>query len=313
MKKILVTRRLPPLTQLKLESLNVKLEQWDSYTDPIPRDVLLKQLPLQDGLLCMLTDKIDSEALKGTNLQAISTVSVGMDHIDQEECKKRNILLGNTPDVLTDHTAELCMGLLLATLRKFPSAIDSVRNGSWSTWDPVWMCGSGLRGKSVGIIGLGRIGQAIAERIVPFKPKEILYSGQTRKDTTFKSKFVGFEELIKSSDVVICSCALTPKTKHLIRYETIKQMKPSAYLINIARGGILDQDGLVRALEEGHLSGVGLDVTDPEPLDPKHPLVTKFGDKCMILPHIGSATMETREAMADLALEKLLQNLGINN
>ncbi|KAJ3325406.1 hypothetical protein HDV06_004265 [Boothiomyces sp. JEL0866] len=313
MKKILVTRKLPPLTQLKLESLDIQLWQWNSYTDPIPRDVLLKQLPLNDGLLCMLTDRIDREALNGTNLQAISTVSVGMDHIDQDECNKRNIRLGNTPDVLTDHTAELCMGLLLATLRKFPAAIESVKKGTWSTWDPIWMCGSGLKGKSVGIVGLGRIGQAIAERIVPFKPREILYSGQSAKKTLYESKFVGFEELIKQSDVVILSCALTAATKHLIGYETIKKMKPDAYLINIARGGIVDQDGLVRALEEGHLSGVGLDVTDPEPLNPQHPLVAKFGDKCMILPHIGSATMETREAMAALALEKLLQNLEINH
>ncbi|KAJ3272374.1 hypothetical protein HDV01_005557 [Terramyces sp. JEL0728] len=311
MKKILVTRKLPPITQLKLESLNIKLWQWNSYTDPIPRDVLLKQLPLNDGLLCMLTDSIDKEALEGTSLQAISTVSVGMDHIDQDECKRKDIKLGNTPDVLTDHTAELCMGLLLATLRKFPAAIDSVRNGTWASWDPIWMCGSGLKGKSVGIVGLGRIGQAIAERIVPFKPKEILYSGQTPKQTAFASKFVPFEELIKISDIVICSCALTPSTKHLFGYDVIKQMKADAYLINIARGGIVDQDGLIRALDEGHLSGVGLDVTDPEPLSPQHPLVTKHFDKCMMLPHIGSATMETREAMADLALEKLLHNLEI--
>jgi glyoxylate/hydroxypyruvate reductase len=308
LKKILITRLLPPATQQRLSHLPLHIVQWKSL-DPIPREYFMEQSRDCDGLLIMLTDRIDKEFLATTRTKFISTMSVGMDHIDVSETKSRGIRLFNTPDVLTDATAELGVALLLTLIRRIPAAIEQVKRGGWKTWDPLWMCGQQLTGKTVGIVGMGRIGRGLADRLRPFQVK-IVYTSQTSKDCEFE--YLPFDELIQKSDIVILSCALTESTRHLMNREIFQRMKRSSILINIARGGIVKQDDLVEAMEQNWIAGCGLDVTDPEPMDRFHPLVTQFGERVVVFPHIGSATLETREAMASLALDQLLEALQIS-
>jgi glyoxylate/hydroxypyruvate reductase len=228
-----------------------------------------------------------------------------------EECKKRGIKVGYTPDVLTDATAELTMALLLATSRRLLEANKEVFNGGWKAWSPSWMCGMGLKNSVVGIVGFGRIGQEVAKRIVPFKPARLLY--QNRSDKNIAAKEIGaervvFSELLKSSDFVIICCALTPETTHLFNEVALAQMKRNAILINTARGGIVDQDALYEALVNGEIGGAGLDVCSPEPLPLDSPLLTL--PNCVILPHIGSADIETRIEMSRITACNILAGLN---
>jgi glyoxylate/hydroxypyruvate reductase len=308
MKKILITRLLPPATQQRLSQLPLHIVQWKSL-DPIPRDYFIDQSRDCDGLLIMLTDRVDKEFLATTRTKFISTMSVGMDHIDVLETKRRGIQVFNTPDVLTDATAELGVALILTLIRRIPAAMEQVKTGGWKTWDPLWMCGQQLTGKTIGIVGMGRIGQGLADRLLPFQVK-IVYTSRTNKQCDFT--YVSFDELIQQSDIVILSCALNESTRHLVNRDVLQRMKRSSVLINIARGGIIKQEDLVEAMEKEWIAGCGLDVTDPEPMDPLHPLVTKFGERVVVFPHIGSATVETREAMASLALDQLLKGLQVS-
>ncbi|KAI8896758.1 glyoxylate reductase [Globomyces pollinis-pini] len=314
LKRILVTRKLPIITQQKLEKLNVELTQWQSHEQAIPRHILMDWIKEKDGVLLMLTDKVDTELLSsGSKLQCLSTMSVGCDHIDLEACKNRKVEVYNTPGVLTDATAELAIGLLLSTLRKIPQAINAVKDGKWGPWNPVWMCGTQLTGKTVGIVGLGSIGMAIAERLIPFKIKSLLYTGRTKKETIFPSMFCSLDDLVAQSDIVIIACDLNAQTKGMFDKSVFEKMKSNSVLINIARGLIVNQSDLVDALDNHQIEAVGLDTTDPEPLDTNHPLLTRLQDRCVILPHIGSATFETREAMADLALSQLIHHLDVKS
>ncbi|KAI8972926.1 D-isomer specific 2-hydroxyacid dehydrogenase [Pilobolus umbonatus] len=305
--KLLVTRLLPPVTQQQLESQSVEIIQWKQET-VMPRHQLLKQIKGVDGLLCLLTDKIDTELLDaaGPQLKVIATMSVGYDHIDVPAVLSRHIHLGYTPDVLTDATADLTLLLLLAAARRLKEGIHAAENGSWGDWKPTWLCGSQFTGKTVGIVGLGRIGQAVVRRIRAFGAENIIYTGRTRQSTDI-AKYVTMDTLLQQSDFICICCALTSETQHLFDYAAFKKMKKSVVLVNSARGGIIQQDDLVRALKENLLGAVGLDVTTPEPLPPSHPLYTF--PNCLILPHMGSATMETREKMATMALQNALAGL----
>ncbi|XP_053321805.1 glyoxylate reductase/hydroxypyruvate reductase-like [Spea bombifrons] len=310
--KVYITRRIPPdgLSILK-QSGSCAIEQWDS-DDPIPRSELLKKVVGIQGLYCLLTEKIDKEVLDaaGPSLKVVSTMSVGYDHLSLEELKKRGIRVGFTPDVLTEAVAELTVALLLATSRRLIEAVDEAKNGGWGTWKPLWMCGSGLTGSTVGILGLGRIGEAIAKRLKPFGVKRFIYNDiapRAELATKISAEFVSLDELAKQSDFITVCCALTPDTHGICNKQLLSKMKKNAVFINTSRGGVVNQDDLYDALANGQIAAAGLDVTVPEPLPTDHPLFKL--KNCVILPHIASATVETRNAMAALAANNLLAGL----
>ncbi|KAK1334316.1 hypothetical protein QTO34_005319 [Cnephaeus nilssonii] len=322
--KVFVTRRIPPEGRAVLAgAADCEVEQWDS-DEPIPRKELERGVAGAHGLLCLLTEQVDRKLLDaaGANLKAISTMSVGVDHLALDEIKKRGIRVGYTPDVLTDATAELAVSLLLTTCRRLPEAIEEVKNGGWTAWKPLWMCGYGLTKSTVGIIGLGRIGQAIARRLKPFGVQRFLYSGRQPKPqeaAEFQAEFVPTSQLAAESDFIVVTCSLTPATKGLCNKDFFQQMKNTAVLVNISRelwgthittvfqGRVVNQDDLYQALASGQIAAAGLDVTTPEPLPTNHPLLTL--KNCVILPHIGSATHGTRNTMSLLAANNLLAGL----
>ncbi|KAM8961112.1 glyoxylate reductase/hydroxypyruvate reductase-like isoform 2-T2 [Pelodytes ibericus] len=309
--KVYVTRRIPPDGITILKQSGRLLEQWDS-DDPIPRSELLKKVVGIQGLYCLLTEKIDKEVLDaaGPNLKVVSTMSVGYDHLSLEELKKRGIRVGFTPDVLTEAVAELTIALLLATSRRLIEAVEEAKNGGWGTWKPLWMCGSGLTGSTVGILGLGRIGEAIVNRLKPFGVKKFLYNDITPREelaAKISAEFVSLDELANQSDFITVCCALTPETLGICNKHLFSKMKKSAVFINTSRGAVVNQEDLYHALSNGEIAAAGLDVTVPEPLPVDHPLFKL--KNCVILPHIASATVETRNAMSALAANNLLAGL----
>ncbi|XP_062827642.1 glyoxylate reductase/hydroxypyruvate reductase isoform X2 [Anolis carolinensis] len=220
------------------------------------------------------------------------------------------IRVGYTPDILTDATAELTVALLLATSRRLPESVVEVKNGGWTTWKPLWMCGYGLSGSTVGIIGLGRIGHAVARRLKPFGVTKFLYTGRHPKPEAaaeLNAKFVPLAKLAEESDFVIVTCSLTPDTQGMCNRDFFGKMKKTSVFINTSRGAVVNQDDLYEALVNGHIAAAGLDVTTPEPLPTNNPLLSL--KNCVILPHIGSATYATRNTMSVLAANNLLAGL----
>ncbi|KAF1384651.1 hypothetical protein PFLUV_G00122410 [Perca fluviatilis] len=309
--KVFVTRRIPQEGMKILTTAGVcEVSLWDS-DEPVPRADLLKGVQGAHGILCLLSDKIDAEVLDaaGPNLKVISTLSVGFDHLAIDEIKKRGIRVGYTPDVLTDATAELTVALLLATARRLPEGVEEVKNGGWSSWKPLWLCGYGLSGSTVGVIGLGRIGMAIARRLMPFGVKRLLYSGRTAKANAadVNGEFVSLDTLVSESDFIVVSCSLTPETQGLCDKAFFSKMKNTAVFVNSSRGAVVNQEDLYEALTSGQIAAAGLDVTTPEPLPTNHPLLTL--KNCVVLPHIGSATYSTRGVMGALSAQNLLGGL----
>ncbi|DAA26797.1 glyoxylate reductase/hydroxypyruvate reductase [Bos taurus] len=310
--KVFITRRIPPEGSAALaRAADCEVEQWDS-DEPIPREDLEQRMAGAQGLLCLLSDRIDKKLLDaaGANLKVISTMSVGVDHLALDEIKKRGIRVGYTPGVLTDATAELAVSLLLTTCRRLPEAIEEVKNGGWTSWKPLWMCGHGLSQSTVGIVGLGRIGQAIARRLKPFGVRRFLYTGRQprpQEAAEFQAEFVSTPKLAAESDFIVVACSLTPATRGLCNKDFFQWMKKTAVFVNISRGEVVDQDDLYQALASGQIAAAGLDVTTPEPLPTNHPLLTL--KNCVILPHIGSATHRTRNIMSVLAADNLLAGL----
>ncbi|NXW87010.1 GRHPR reductase, partial [Alopecoenas beccarii] len=309
---VFVTRRIPAEgLRVLSQAAGCHVQLWDSE-EPVPRAELLAGVAGKRGLLCLLSDRIDREVLEaaGPGLKVISTMSVGFDHLALDEIKKRGIRVGYTPDVLTDATAELSVALLLATCRRLPEAVEQVKNGGWTTWKPLWMCGYGLSNSTVGIIGLGRIGQAVARRLKPFGVKKFLYTGSRPKPENaaeFGAEFVPLTRLAEESDFIVVTCALTPATQGMCNKDFFSRMKKTAVFINTSRGAVVNQEDLYDALVQGRIAAAGLDVTTPEPLPTDHPLLSLRN--CVILPHIGSATHATRSTMAVLAADNLLAGL----
>ncbi|XP_012737635.2 glyoxylate reductase/hydroxypyruvate reductase isoform X1 [Fundulus heteroclitus] len=310
--KVFITRRIPQEGMKILSGATgvCEVSQWDS-DEPVPRTELLRGVQGAHGLVCLLSDKIDAEVLDaaGPNLKVISTMSVGFDHLALDEIKKRGIRVGYTPDVLTDATAELTVALLLATARRLPEGVEEVKNGGWSSWKPLWLCGYGLSGSTVGVIGLGRIGMAIAQRLVPFGVKRLLYTGRAAKAhaAEVNGEFVPLDQLVSESDFIVVSCSLTPETQGLCDKAFFSKMKKTAVFINSSRGAVVNQEDLYEALSGGQIAAAGLDVTTPEPLPTNHPLLTL--KNCVVLPHIGSATYSTRGVMLALTAQNLLGGL----
>ncbi|ORZ05771.1 D-isomer specific 2-hydroxyacid dehydrogenase [Absidia repens] len=303
--KVVATRRLLPDSQARLERQeNIDLVQWQG-DNTMPRDQLLKDIKGAEALICMLSDKIDKEVLEaaGPQLKLVTTLSVGFDHVDLKTAKEKNIKIGYTPEVLTDATADLAALLTLAAARNMKQGIDAVQNGGWQDWRAAWLCGHQFTGKTLGVVGLGRIGQAVAKRLGAFGIDRLIYWGRTKKEGV-DGELVSMDELLKDSDFVLVCCPLTPDTKEMFDYEAFKKMKKNAIFVNISRGGVVKQDDLARALKEKLIAGAGLDVTTPEPLPLDDPLQSL--DNCVVLPHIGSATFETRETMCGMMIDNVL-------
>ncbi|XP_061627273.1 glyoxylate reductase/hydroxypyruvate reductase b [Phyllopteryx taeniolatus] len=311
--RVYVTRQIPTEgLRILHESGQVQFELWDSDDVPVPRAELLQKVKGVDALLCVLTEKIDAELLDaaGPNLKVLSTMSVGFDHLSLEELKRRGIRVGYTPDVLTDAVAELTVALLLATSRRLIEATHEAKTGGWGTWRTLWLCGHELANSTVGILGLGRIGVAIAERLAPFKVKKFIYTDTApRPDlaSDINAEYVSFDELAKRSDFLLACCALTPETHLICNKNLFSKMKTNSIFINTSRGGVVNQEDLYEALATNLIAGAGLDVTVPEPLPTDHPLLTL--KNCVILPHIASASYSTRNAMSSLAANNLLLGL----
>uniref|UniRef100_A0A914ZI86 Glyoxylate reductase/hydroxypyruvate reductase n=1 Tax=Parascaris univalens TaxID=6257 RepID=A0A914ZI86_PARUN len=274
----------------------------------MPRDQLKQQVANVDALYCLVRDKINKEVLDAAKkLKVVSTMSVGFDHIDIQECKKRNIIVTNTPDVLTETTAELTIALLLATARRLPEGVEEVKKGRWGTWAPFYMCGVGIQESTVGIIGFGRIGCSVIEKLKVFHPSRIIYSDVFRnekKAAEMGVEFVQMDDLFAKSDFIIVTCSMTDKNRGFINKESLSKMKNNAVLINTSRGGLVNHQDLYEALKEGRIRAAGIDVTDPEPLPTSSPLLEL--SNCVVLPHIGSATLSTRERMMHLAEDGIL-------
>jgi glyoxylate reductase len=267
---------------------------------------LIDLLPKAEGLLSLLTIPVTETTInQSPNLRVISNMAVGVDNIDIKACTKRGIPVGNTPGVLTESTADLTMALLLSIARKIPQASSDAHEGLWKTWSPAGWLGTELHDCTLGIIGMGKIGQAVAKRALGFG-MTIIYSDPTQSRFSDGEK-VSFKELLKRSDIISLHVPLMPETREIINKSSLSLMKTSAILINAARGQLIETNALVVALKEKKIAGVALDVTDPEPLPPTHPLF-RFPN-CLIVPHIGSATQHTRRLMAELACKNLLAGL----
>jgi glyoxylate reductase len=240
-----------------------------------------------------------------TKLRVISNMAVGVDNIDVAACTRRGIPVGNTPGVLTEGTADLTMTLLLAAARGLQQASQDARQGKWKTWSPTGWLGKDLNGATLGIIGLGKIGRAVARRASGFG-MHLIYT-DPQEYTELEATRMTLERLLRQSDFISLHVPLLPQTHHLINADTLSLAKSSAILINAARGPIVETMALYNALKENRIAGAALDVTDPEPLPPDHPLFTL--PNCLIVPHIGSATWNTRRRMAELACENLIAGL----
>ncbi len=306
--KVFITRRLP--TDLKQLQQIATIEVWTERQPP-PYEILLEKVKGIDGLLCLLTDRIDRQLIQaGTSLKVISQMAVGYDNIDIPVATAGHIPVGHTPGVLTDATADFAWTLLMAAARRVVEADRFTRAGEWRTWEPDLLLGPNIMGATLGIVGLGRIGQAVAHRAKGFEMR-ILYASRHRCNPELEQslgvEFVEFDRLLCESDFVTIHTPLSDDTYHLFSDREFERMKPTAILINTARGSIVDPDGLYRALSGGQIAGAALDVTEPEPMPMDSPLLRL--DNLIIAPHIGSATHQTREKMANMAIENLIAGL----
>jgi glyoxylate reductase len=297
MARVFVTRRLPFEALDRLREVH-EVDEWPGDMPPSPEEIQAG-VAEADGLLSLVTDRVDAAVLDAApKLRAIANMAVGTDNIDLEAAAERDIPVGNTPDVLTDATADLAFALLLALARRIVPGAAMVRDGEWRTWEPAGDLGADLAGATLGVIGWGRIGQAVARRAEGFG-MEVIHSS--------RSSGVPLDDLLARADFVSVHTPLTPETRHLIDTDVLARMKPTALLINTARGGVVDQDALRDALHAGQIAGAALDVTDPEPLPADHPLLD--APNLLVVPHVGSATVRTRAKMAAMAVENLLAAL----
>ena len=284
----------------------------DLWPDELPpgRAELLQHVRGVDGLLCLLTDKINGEVMDeaGPQLKVISNHAVGVDNINVNAATARKIPVGNTPDVLTDATADFAFALMMAAGRRLLEAERYVRDGKWKTWGPMLLLGVELKGATLGLVGFGRIGKAMARRAVGFDMRVIYYDPSEKKsDPDIKATPVDFETLLEESDFISLHTPLTPDTRHMIDSEALSKMKPSTVLVNTSRGPVVDLDALYEALKERRIFAAGLDVTEPEPLPLDSPLLTL--DNIIIAPHIASASKTARDKMSWMAAQNLIAGL----
>jgi glyoxylate reductase len=306
---VFVTRALPGDALLQLGA-GAEVRLWPGAHPPTPAE-LLASVHDVDGVVCLLTDRIDAAVLaRAPRLKVVSTVAVGVDHIDLAACTARGVLVANTPGVVTDATADFTFALLLAAARRVVEADAHVRSGQWKAWDPGLLVGRSLQGATLGLVGLGAIGQAVARRAKGFE-LQVLYASRSahpRTEAETGARRVELRQLLERSDFVSLHVALTPQTRHLLGEAELQRMKPGAVLINVARGAVVDQAALARGLQAGRPAFAALDVFDPEPLGLDDPL--RSLPNVLLAPHLGSATTETRARMAVMAVEHVLAGVA---
>ena len=279
---------------------------------PPPRDELLRAVAGCEGVVTLLTDRVDDEFLDaaGPQLKVVSNYAVGFDNVDVPACTRRGIPVGNTPGVLTETTADLAWALMMAAARRLPEGDRYVRAGKWKTWGPLLLLGPDVHGSTLGVVGFGRIGQAVARRAAGFG-MTIVYHDVHRADAAVEAEhgatFLPLEKLLAQADFVSLHVNLTPETRGLINAEKLGWMKPTAVLVNTSRGPVVDPGALADALRNGTIFAAALDVTDPEPIPTDDPLLSL--DNCLVVPHIASASRATRGKMAEMAAANLLAGL----
>ncbi|HEV8714916.1 MAG TPA: D-glycerate dehydrogenase [Candidatus Binatia bacterium] len=309
--KIYVTRQLPEAALSLLKSCG-EMRMWEP-DEVIPRAVLLREVQEIAALLCMVTERIDEELLThAPKLRIVANMAVGYDNVDVPALTRRGIVLTNTPGVLTETTADLVFTLILGIARRIGEAERIVRQGRWRSWSPFSFLGRDVHHATLGILGLGRIGMEVAKRAQGFDMR-VLYTNRGRRreaEEKLGCVPVDLPTLLRESDFLTVLVPLTPDTRRLLSTAQFKLMKPTAFLINAARGAIVDQRALYAALRDGLIAGAALDVTDPEPIPQDDPLLSL--DNCLILPHIGSASIATRTRMATLAAENIATFLSGN-
>ena len=305
--RIVVTRRLPSLVERRLSELfNADLNQDDQ---PFTSIRLRQALAAADGVLCTVTDRIDGEVLAVQPMRAriLANFGVGYNHIDMGSARKRGLVVTNTPGVLTEATADLAMALMLMVARRLGEGERQLRSGDWKGWAPTHLMGRDVSGQTLGIIGFGRIGKAVARRARRgFGMNVLCHTPRAIEDSVARDsevQAVELDELLGLSDFVSLHCPVTPATRRLMNRERLARMKPSAVLINTARGEIVDEAALVEALTSGVIAGAGLDVYEREPELPSGLLALP---NVVLLPHLGSATESTRTAMGMKAVDNLL-------
>ena len=308
--KVFVTRRIPEVAT-EILAAQCELEIFPGDLPP-SRAELLAGVQGCSGILSLLSDRIDGEVLDaaGPQLKVVSNFAVGYNNIDVLELTRRGVAVGNTPDVLTDATADIAVALMLAIARRLPESQLAVRVGDWKTWEPLGWLGLDLQGKTLGIIGMGRIGEAVARRMCGGWNMRLLYTARSDKpqmDARFNARRQSLEHVLEESDFVSVHVALNDETRHLIGAEQLHRMRKTAVLVNTSRGEVIDQEALVQALGEGRIHGAGLDVCTPEPLPTDHPLLRL--KNCIVLPHIGSATYQARNAMAERAARNIVAGI----
>jgi lactate dehydrogenase-like 2-hydroxyacid dehydrogenase len=306
---VFVTRRIPEAGTLLLRR---KIGRFEMNPDsrPLPRKELLRALRGRKGVLCLLTDRMDAEAMDaaGPDLRVISNFAVGYDNIDVAEATRRKILVTNTPGVLTEATAEMAWALLFAAARRIPESDRFTRAGKFQWWDPLLLLGHGVTGKTLGVVGAGRIGSAFAMMSSGFR-MNVLYHSRSRKPHLEKklgARPAGLKTLLKESDFVSLHLNLSPETRHLIGREELSMMKPTAILVNTSRGPVIDEKALVWALKNKKIAAAGLDVYEQEP--ELAPGLAGL-ENAVLAPHTASATLETRSRMAELAADNLAEAL----
>lgn len=307
--KIYITRKIPEqIYHYLLDHVDIRM--WDKEDVPVPREILIREIQQVDGLLCLLTETIDAELLSyASHLKIISNLAVGYNNIDVKAASQKGIIITNTPGVLTETTADLTFALLMATARRIVEASEYLRSNQWKTWSPMQLTGQDIYGSTIGIIGMGRIGQAVARRARGFG-MNILYYSRTRKTNLEEELGLGYcdlDKLLIHSDFVSILIPYSPEVHHMIGARELKMMKNSSILINTARGGIVDEKALYEALKDGEIWAAGLDVFEKEPLEQSSPLLSL--PNVVTLPHIGSASQKTRLKMAELAAENLIRVL----
>ena len=282
------------------------LEIWPHDLPPT-RTQLIEHARGADGLLCLLTDKIDGDLMDaiGPQLKIISNFAVGVDNIDLSAATARGIPVGNTPGVLTDATADQAFALMMSAGRRITEAERFLRAGNWVTWQPSLLLGADFAGATLGIIGFGRIGQAVAKRAQGFDMRVLYYSPNAQP--AYGAQSVDLDTLVRESDFISVHVPFKPETRHLVNADFLAKMKPNAVLVNTARGGVLDQTALYNALKSNQIFAAALDVTDPEPLPMDSPLLEL--ENCVIVPHLGSASKKTRDMMSLLAAQNLIAGL----